>query len=62
MADKWMDKAFGKNKGALHRMMGVPEDKAIPWGRLVVAAKQKKSKLLRARAQAALNAGRVNRK
>jgi len=35
MADKWMGKAFGKDPGALHRMMGVPEDKPLPMGRLI---------------------------
>ena len=25
----WMQKAFGKNKGGLHRALGVPEDEDI---------------------------------
>ena len=30
MAKHWMQKAFGKNPGAEHRALGVPEDKPIP--------------------------------
>lgn len=63
MADKdkkWMQKAFSKNKGSLHRMLGIPEDEKIPWDRMVRAAHSKNS-LMRKRAQAAMNAMRVNR-
>ena len=40
MADKWIQKANLK-KGALHKMMGIPEGTKIPWERLVAAAKKK---------------------
>ncbi len=40
MAKKWMQKAFSKNKGALHRQLGVPEGKMIPAGKLNKAAKK----------------------
>jgi len=28
--EKWMQKAFSKHKGALHKQLGVPEDETIP--------------------------------
>lgn len=28
--DKWMQQAFSKNKGLLHKKLGVPEDETIP--------------------------------
>jgi hypothetical protein len=34
MAEKWMQEAFSKNKGKLHRALGVPEDQKIPAGKL----------------------------
>jgi len=45
MAEKWMKKAFA-NKGALHRELGVPEDKPIPGDRLwsIRSRLQKKEK------------------
>ena len=51
---KWMKKAFGKNKGALHAELGIPKDEKIPTAELEKAAKKggKEGK----RAQAALNA------
>lgn len=36
---KWMQKAFGKNKGALHRALDVPEGKKIPAKKIAKAAK-----------------------
>lgn len=36
-----MQKAFYKNKGALHRELGVPEGKKIPAKKLAKAAKSK---------------------
>jgi len=61
MADKkkWMQKAFSKNKGALHRMMGIPEGEKIPWDKMVAAAK--KGGMMSKRAQAAMNAMKANR-
>jgi hypothetical protein len=38
---KWMQKAFGKNPGALHRALGVPEGEKIPASKLAKAAKSK---------------------
>ena len=38
MAKKWMQKAFSKNPGALHRALGVPEGKTIPAGKMMQAA------------------------
>lgn len=51
---KWMQKAFGRNKGALHRQLGVPEDEPIPASKLRAAAA--KGGKLGLRARAALNA------
>jgi len=34
MAEKWMQEAFSKNKGKLHRALGVPEGQKIPAGKL----------------------------
>ncbi len=39
MAKKWMQEAFGKNPGKLHRRLGVPEGKKIPAGKLASASK-----------------------
>jgi len=51
----WMKKAFGKNKGGLHRALGVPEDEKIPKDKLNKAANSKDSHL-KHMAQAAKNA------
>jgi len=51
---KWMGEAFSKNKGALHRQLGVPEDETIPPSKLRAAAKKKGK--LGMRARAAVNA------
>ena len=40
MAKNWIKKAT-KNKGALHRRLGVPEGKKIPRKRLAQAARSK---------------------
>jgi len=40
MAKQWIQKANLK-KGALHKALGIPEGKKIPWDRLVAAAKKK---------------------
>jgi hypothetical protein len=47
---KWMAKAFSKNKGALHRQLGVPQGQKIPAKKLAKAAKAKGKLGLRARA------------
>lgn len=38
---KWMQEAFGKNPGKLHRRLGVAEGKKIPEEKLASAAKSK---------------------
>jgi hypothetical protein len=41
MAGKdWIAGAVGKNPGALHRDLGVPQGKKIPAGKLAAAAKK----------------------
>lgn len=41
MAEKWIQKAINpKNKGALHKALGVPADKKIPAKKLDAAAKK----------------------
>jgi len=58
---KWMQKAFGQNKGALHRMLGIPEDETIPESTLQRASKSD-NKLLRRRALAALVARAITKR
>jgi hypothetical protein len=53
-AEKQLSDAFNKNKGALHRELGVPLDEPIPMEKLVRAARSKNLKTKR-RALAALN-------
>ena len=53
-----MAKAFSKNKGALHRDLGVSTKKKIPLSQLLAAAKQKGKTGQRARA--AVNARSAN--
>jgi hypothetical protein len=48
----WVQNAFSKNKGALHRALKVPEGKKIPEGKLERAEHSSNSKL-RKRAQLA---------
>lgn len=43
--DKWMQKAFSRNKGKLHRELGVSEDKNIPVKKLNKAMHSKNSSL-----------------
>lgn len=57
-ANKWMQQAFSRNKGALHRQLGIPENKTIPMSTLLRAAKSK-NKLLKKRAIAAMIARRI---
>jgi len=52
MAEKWIQKADIK-KGALHRQLGIPEDKKIPVSLLQRLAK--KGGLIGRRARLALN-------
>lgn len=39
MAKHWMQKAFGKNPGAEHRALGVPEGQPIPKKKHLAAAR-----------------------
>ena len=48
MAEKWIQKAI-KKPGALHKELGVPEDKKIPEGKLEKAAQAKGKEGRRAR-------------
>jgi hypothetical protein len=38
MAKNWIDGAVGKNKGGLHRALGVPEGQKIPAAKIKAAA------------------------
>ncbi len=58
--DNWMDEAFSKNKGSLHRQLGIPEDETIPPGKLNKAAK--KGGKLGARANLAKTASKIAKK
>lgn len=40
MAELWVAKAFGRNKGKLHRALGVKPGKKIPASKLAFAAKK----------------------
>jgi hypothetical protein len=58
--DKWMAEAFGQNKGALHRALGVPEDEPIPLGTMEKAAKKRGK--LGARARAGVTGAKIARR
>lgn len=58
---KWMQRAFAKNKGALHRSLGVPEDEPIPASKLE-SARNSKDALTRKRAALALTARAIARR
>ncbi len=60
MKKKQLSDAFKKNKGALHRELGVPLDEPIPMEKLVRAARSKNLKTKR-RAIAVLNMIRSSR-
>ena len=40
-AEQWMQKAFSKNPGKLHRRLGVPEGEKIPASKLSEASDSK---------------------
>jgi hypothetical protein len=61
MAEKWMQKAFSKNKGKLHRELDVSEDKKIPVKKLAKAGKSK-NPTIRKEAVLAETARKINRK
>lgn len=42
---KWMTSAFAKNKGALHKALGVPPDETIPPAKLAKAKKSSNPKM-----------------
>lgn len=59
--DKWIQKAIPKShKGALHKEMGIAQDKKIPAAKLAKAAKSSNPKLAR-RARLAQTLKKINR-
>lgn len=56
----WMKRAFGKNPGALHRELGVPEGKPIPKSKVEEAARAGGKLGQRARAAVNANPGRYH--
>jgi len=58
MAEKWMQKAFSKNKGKLHRELRVKEDEKIPAKKLA-KAENSKSKTIRKEAVLAETARKI---
>ena len=58
MKKNWMQEAFSKNKGALHRDLGVNPKKKIPVDQLLAAAKR--GGKVGQRARAAVNARNAN--
>jgi hypothetical protein len=61
MAKKWVQKAFSKNKGALHKTLDVPKDEKIPLAKLE-KAEHSKNKTTRKRAELAMTARSFNHK
>jgi hypothetical protein len=61
MAIEWMEKAFSKNKGGLHRATHTPEGEKIPAYKVSKAANSSDPHV-RHMAQAAKNAAGVRRK
>lgn len=57
---KWVSEAFAKNKGALHRSLGVKPGDKIPLAKLSTAANSDNGKLAK-RAQLALTASKFKR-
>jgi len=55
MAEHWMQEAFSKNKGGLHRALGVPQGQPIP-GRKMRGALNSGNSHVQHMAQAAANA------
>jgi hypothetical protein len=61
MSEKWMAEAFGKNKGKLHRELGVKEGEKIPAKKLA-KAEHSKNTTIRKEAVLAHTAGKINRR
>lgn len=61
MAEKWIQKAVGKNKGKLHRELHVPEGKKIPAKKLAKGAKSK-SLMIRKEVSLAKTLGKMRKK
>ena len=57
---KWMQKAFSKNKGKLHRELGVPQGQKIPAAKIEKAT-HAKSGTLRKEANLAKTAAKIRR-
>jgi hypothetical protein len=60
MVKKWISGAT-KNKGALHRALGIPEGKKIPQKKMAKAAKSK-SPLMKKRVALAKTLGKMHKK
>jgi len=60
MVKKWISCAT-KNKGALHRALGIPEGKKIPQKKMAKAAKSK-SPLMKKRVALAKTLGKMHKK
>jgi len=61
MGEKWMQKAFSKNKGKLHRELLVPEGKKIPAKKLAKAS-HSKNPTIRKEVALAKTARKINSK
>lgn len=62
MAKKWMQKAFAKKKGSLHRALGVPQRQAIPAGKLEEAKEGEYGMSVKKKANPVVTAKRINKK
>ncbi len=62
MARKWIRRAVGRRRGALHRQLGVPLGVRIPVVKLRRAARGAYGPLARRRAQLALNLRKLARR
>lgn len=62
MAKHWIKSAIGKNKGALHRHLGIPEDEKIPENKLNAAKNSKNPTVRREAALAQTLSGMHHKK
>ena len=61
MAEKWIQKAVGKNRGALHKALNVPEGEKIPAKKMAKAAKSS-SPVMKKRVALAKTLGKLRKK
>jgi hypothetical protein len=59
---KWMEKAFSKHKGSLHRALHVPQGEKIPASKLAAAKAGKYGKKVAKKAQPVVTAKKINAK